>query len=63
MFVAYLRGIETVLDLSAVTGLSTFVAYLRGIETRGEWKAVQRHNPRPQFVAYLRGIETLIAAL
>ncbi|AAM25768.1 hypothetical protein TTE2649 [Caldanaerobacter subterraneus subsp. tengcongensis MB4] len=55
MFLAYLRGIETLLPLFMQSLIPGFLAYLRGIETLLYifFKPVVSW-----FLAYLRGIET-----
>jgi len=56
-FLAYLRGIETLLKLSMTQYMKQFLAYLRGIETN---KKILRRRRACGFLAYLRGIETLL---
>ena len=55
-FLAYLRGIETLMNEQNMTKVLEFLAYLRGIET-----STVRLLPSvfSLFLAYLRGIETL----
>ena len=56
MFLAYLRGIETLNIVYYLISKTRFLAYLRGIETG--FRSTDKFLNFSEFLAYLRGIET-----